>query len=507
MLPQSGIKLAVNIVTTDFGNLVAKVCECLLRRGTLTRFAIAKHTELPTDKVTKCLWVLIQHNCVQAFALAEEGGYGESQQISTQYMALFNNMICRMRFPKVLTVVSKELDKECASVLEGLLQHGRLTLSQVLDRATAFSNEGGIVRERFMKLVEARYIERCPAAEPLVSLKEEVAGKKRGARSNKIAENELTLEDRVIAAATLMEAERFSVKTDAGKDITEVNKSNELNNKKIGKKRKHKPLEVDGDIDISGCNKDPAWRVNFDEFKHLFRKKVCVESAKSRLDHEAGIVLSAFLEAAKAMGNRVSLSIEDIFEEVIKSEEGRTMTLEHIRAFLEQLGCDSVDPDDLAEIIKCAQREEVESIVLKRYGKEAYRLFRLLIENRHPVETSGISGKTLVDHKDTKKLLYKMWMENYLHMEFVRRPQQGDLFCWSVNRNLNELVLEELLHAALNLRIRAAFEMDQGREVFMLQDKQKGEAKKRFDRLKAVKKLLDSSLAKLDDAIMLFHDF
>ncbi|KAL8128971.1 hypothetical protein V2J09_018126 [Rumex salicifolius] len=492
MLPQYGIKLAVHIISTDFGNLVAKVCECLLRRGSLTKLAITKHTELPTDKVTKCLCVLIQHNCVQAFALAEEGGYGESEKISTQYMALFNNMICRLRFPKLLTVVSKELDKECASVLEGLLQHGRLTVSQVLDKATAFSNEGGILRERFMKLVKARYIERCPAAEPLVSLLTEEGAANSGARSNKIAEKEVALEDHVIAAATLMEAERFSVKTDADMDIAEENRSKDSNDMKVGNKRKHKPLEVDSSLDISGCNKDRTWRVNFDEFKCLFRKKACVESAKSRLDHEAGFVLSAFLEATKAMGNRVSSSIEDIYEEMIKSEEGRTMTLEHVRAFLVQLGCDSVDPDglytlDLAEIVKHAQREEVELIVLKRYGKEAYRLFRLLTRNQYPVETSVISGKTLVDHKDTKKILYKMWIENYLHMESVRRPQLGDLFYWSVNRNLNELVLEELFHSALNLR-----------EVSMLQDKHKGEAKKR---------LLDSSLAKLDDAIMLFLDF
>lgn len=51
------------------------------------------------------------------------------------------------------------------------------------------------------------------------------------------------------------------------------------------------------------------------------------------------------------------------------------------------------------------------------------------------------------------------------HLQSVKRPPQGEVFEWSVNQNLNELVLDELFHVALNLRVRIAYEMDQRREV------------------------------------------
>ncbi|KAL5720039.1 hypothetical protein ACHQM5_012750 [Ranunculus cassubicifolius] len=47
MVGQNGIKLALNLISTHFGNLVSKVCESLLRRGTLTLPEIARFTQLP----------------------------------------------------------------------------------------------------------------------------------------------------------------------------------------------------------------------------------------------------------------------------------------------------------------------------------------------------------------------------------------------------------------------------------------------------------------------------
>lgn len=40
------------------------------------------------------------------------GGCGEGPVVVTQYMLLFDNILHRMRFPKLLAIVSKELDKE-----------------------------------------------------------------------------------------------------------------------------------------------------------------------------------------------------------------------------------------------------------------------------------------------------------------------------------------------------------------------------------------------------------
>ena len=129
MTPEYGIKLAVHLISTDFGDhaavtlalylhmhtrlltvfLVAekqwesgtgssnfifsynfqiflqiltmnssilrlqKVCDCLLRKGTLALDDIVRTTKLSPQQVKTYLKVLIQHNCVQAFAMEHEG--------------------------------------------------------------------------------------------------------------------------------------------------------------------------------------------------------------------------------------------------------------------------------------------------------------------------------------------------------------------------------------------------------------------------------------------------
>lgn len=40
------------------------------------------------------------------------GAFGDAPKIITQYMALFDNIIHRMRFPKFIEMVSQELGKE-----------------------------------------------------------------------------------------------------------------------------------------------------------------------------------------------------------------------------------------------------------------------------------------------------------------------------------------------------------------------------------------------------------
>ncbi|KVI04710.1 RNA polymerase III subunit RPC82-related, helix-turn-helix [Cynara cardunculus var. scolymus] len=108
MVSPHGIKLAVHLISTYFGDIVSKVCECLLCKGTLSLAQVIRYTEL--------------------------GGFGEAPKIVTQYMALHDNIIHHMRFPKFLAIVSDEFGQECMELFEGLLQHGRLSFNQIMDR-------------------------------------------------------------------------------------------------------------------------------------------------------------------------------------------------------------------------------------------------------------------------------------------------------------------------------------------------------------------------------------
>ncbi|KAB2011852.1 hypothetical protein ES319_D09G047700v1 [Gossypium barbadense] len=517
MVTQYGIKYAVNLITAHFGDLVAKVCECLLRRGPLTLQAIVRSTELTSSQVKNSLLVLIQHNCVQAFILDQTGEHGDGAKQSTQYIALFDNIIQRWRFPKFLTMVSKKLDKQCVELLEGLLQHGRLTLKQMFDRAKSGQNEGDdVVQEAFVKLLNAHFIERCPASEPVLTnpTKEEEAARKRAAKSGKILEVQETLEQRVVEAAMPTEALRFLFATeteptaDGGKD-----KSNS-SSVTLGEKRKHDAIESKAE---SGATDEQVvlWRANIDEFIRHLRHKACIENVRARFDDGAVIVFGAMLEATRSAEkkvkteNSVPLSLSSIYEEVIKSEEGRNITFDRVRASLVQLSCppfvkaaNESYSVDFKKIIELAQHEEVESIVLKRYGRDAYRMFRLLSNSGHLLETDKVADATFVEKKETPIILYKLWKDDYLQLEKLQiGVKQTPFQLWKVNKStLKVHVLDEMFHAAFNLSQRVAFELEQEKELSnVLQDKRVNRLRKRL--------LLESSQMKLDDAIMLFHDF
>uniref|UniRef100_A0A2P2IQ13 DNA-directed RNA polymerase III subunit RPC3 n=1 Tax=Rhizophora mucronata TaxID=61149 RepID=A0A2P2IQ13_RHIMU len=529
MVSQNGIKYAVHIITNHFGTLVAKACECLLRKGPLTLQNLCRHADISKkEEVKNSLLVLIQHNCVQAFQ--EPGANEKEAKFNTKYLVLFDNIIHRARFSKFLTIAANEFDKMCVSLLEALLQHGRLTVNQIHEQVNSTQKEGNsigldTVQENLHKLVTAHYVERCPIPEPFVapSTEEEAPAKKRGAKSAKILVESQTREQRVMAAAVPVEAKRFAIVTDVEMPVdAEKNKDNSPS-LHVGEKRKHESLDSDVDNGIMD-EQAVLWRANFEELIRRLRHKACIENIRARMDDRAAIVLSAMLEASRSeekkvkIGNSVPLSVDSIFAEVIKNEEGRnkTPTLEHVNAVLAQLTSTPSSVRVVGEsyvidftcIITSAQSDEVESIVLKRHGRDAYKIFRSLSQAGRLLETDKISDATFVEKKATSAILYKLWQDGYLFMEKVVVGAASFLL-WKVNKQtLWERVLDEMFHAALNLNLRVAHEMDQQKEVLNIPpDRLDGPMKDRFEKLKKVRLVLESSLIKLDDAIMLFHDF
>ncbi|XP_020223066.1 DNA-directed RNA polymerase III subunit rpc3 isoform X2 [Cajanus cajan] len=513
MATQYGIKFAVHLITNHFGTLVAKVCENLFKHGPLALDQLIHYTELTKEQVKNSLLVLVQHNCAQAFVPAPEDDVGRLR-VRTEYMALFDNIIHRLRFPKFLEIVSRKLDEECVELLDGLLRDGRLTLKQMVDRASQGKENAvatNTVREILCKLLAARFVERCPAPEPVVSTSfKESTTKKRGAKSAKIFEAPETLEQRVIEAAVPGDGIRFSLTPDTGSNVDGETNSDDAQ------------MSVEENVEDQ-----ILWRANFEEFIRHLRHKVLIENVRTQHDDGTATVLNAVLEATRTgerkvkMDNSVPLSLDAIITEVMKTDTGRTMTIDRIRASLGQLGCSQrmiVDDSysiDLKKIIERARNEEVDSIVLKRYGRDAYRMFRLLSKDGEFRDTDQIAASTLVEKKEAPKLLYKLWDDNYLYMEKI--PVSGAkipntfILMWKVNKPLLwEYVLDEMYHAALNLNLRMAFEQEKDEELLNVpKDKLKepGPLQKKYKRLQNVWLLLGSSLMKLDDALMLFHDF
>ncbi|XP_060211723.1 uncharacterized protein LOC132639274 isoform X2 [Lycium barbarum] len=490
-----GIKLAVYLINSYFGDLNAKVCDCLLRRGTQPLAQVVRFTELSRENVRNCLLVLIHHNCVQAFAVQQEGAFGEAPKVFTQYMALFDNIIHKLRFPKFIEIVSEELGKECEEIFEGLLQHGRLSLSQIIDRYKQTSNQDWNHRNDSKQ-------------------------NKIGDRTDNIPAQ--TLEQRALAAAAPMESLRFLVETDTWNNSEEKTDIKTMD-VKCGTKRKQDNLESNTEL-LDTDEKKVLWRANFEEFIRRLRHKACVANVKVNVHNDAAIILAATLELSRhsetklRIDNSVPQSINAIYDEVIKREGGLGMDLERIRASLGELGCkaplmeiDETYSVDLKNIIEQARIEEVESIVLKRYGREAYRMFRLLSKNDHLLETDKISDTTFVEKKDALKILFKLWKDDYLDMKKVITPgaRQSEFVLWKINKQSLWLhVLDEMYHAALNLRLRITHEQEQEKEILQMpRERLVGELGDRYRRLRKVRITLESSLMNLDDSLMLFHDF
>ena len=221
-------------------------------------------------------------------------------------------------------------------------------------------------------------MERCPAPKPFLApqSEEETPVRKQGAKFAKLVEGPHTIKQRAIAAAAPMEKKKdFQFIMNTGTDI------DDSPNVVVGEKLKQDALELDK-VSGASCEKDILWRANFEEFVCRLRHKACIANVKTRLDDGAAIVLSAMLEATRSeetkvkIKNSVPLSMDTIFEGVMRSEAGRSMTLELIRVSFIQLGCapgvrgaaESYSVD-LKSIIELVLNDEVESIILKGYGR------------------------------------------------------------------------------------------------------------------------------------------
>ncbi|KAF8696017.1 hypothetical protein HU200_036898 [Digitaria exilis] len=507
MASQHGILLAVGIISDHFGPLVSKVCDCLLRHSALSLQEIIRRLELSPGQVKNSLLILIQHNCVQAYSARR----GSSDKTVTLYLAIFDNILHRLRFSKFLSVVRAEIP-ESEFLLDGLLRNGRLTFDQLVERTIATAPEGSAkptreeIRMNFNKLVYAHYVERCPKPEPSFDpLKDEqpTATKKRGPKT--VETLVLSLEQKVVRTAVLSDAERFS-------DIPYYvegpsNANNDPHHAIAGDKRKHEALEVDEEDSIIAEN-EVLWRANFEKFVFCLKKRFCAERKKAKMKVGTLAIWESFFEANVTNNDTktVTSPINGILERVGQKEGGSSMTLDYIKSVLNDLECISTTTDteqftfDLNKLVETCRNDEIESLVKKKHGQEAYTIFRLLLKQGCPVETDEITDRTILDKQVVHETLYKLWKDEYIDSERVPSAASGtgntQFFVWRVRNTYREHYIDDLYHAALNLRQMVNYMAE------LLLEGTKDETK-----LRNRKNILILALTRHDESLMLFHDF
>ncbi|CAO2171006.1 unnamed protein product [Urochloa humidicola] len=506
MVSQHGILLATSIISDHLGPVVSKVCACLLRHGPLSMQEIVRRVELSVSQVKNSLLVLIQHNCVQAYSTPR----GTKDKTFTVYLAIFDNVLHRLRFSKFLSIVRADIP-ESEAFLEGLLQNGRLTFKQLVERTMSKVPEGSPqptreeIRMNFNKLVYAHYVERCPKPEPFLDplIDEQPTSTRK--RAPKTVEMVLSLEQKVVHTAALSDAERFSEIPYSMEGPSNANDDD--HHAVAGTKRKHEDLEVNEEESII-AESEVLWRANFEMFIFCLKKKFCAERKKAKLKLSTLAIWEAFFEANVTNNDKktVTSPINAILERVVQKEGGSSMTVDQIISVLNDLECISAtrDPEqftfDLNKLVEACRNDEVESLVKKKHGQEAYTIFRLLLKQGCPVETDEITDRTILDKEVVHKTLYKLWKDDYIDSERIVPAASGtgntQFFVWRVKNTYLEHYIDHLYHAALNLR-----QMVNCMAELLL------EGTKDETKLRNRRNILILAQIRHDESLMLFHDF
>ncbi|GJN18078.1 hypothetical protein PR202_gb05198 [Eleusine coracana subsp. coracana] len=122
-------------------------------------------------------------------------------------------------------------------------------------------------------------------------------------------------------------------------------------------------------------------------------------------------------------------------------------------AFLEANVTNKDKKSDLNKLVETCRNDEIESLVKKKYGQEAYVIFRLLVKHGCPIETDQITDMTILDKQNVHRTLYKLWQDEYIDLERVSGGT-GNIYyyVWRIKSTLREKFIDHLYHAALNLR-------------------------------------------------------
>ncbi|KAF0916888.1 hypothetical protein E2562_014624 [Oryza meyeriana var. granulata] len=315
----------------------------------------------------------------------------------------------------------------------------------------------------------------------------------------------LSIDKKVVNIASLSDAERFSEIPYIMEDASNANDS--LHSSIAGAKRKHNALEVDAELNSAIAENEVLWRANFEKFIFCLKKKFCAERKKPKLKVGTHPIWEAFFEASltEKDNNSVTSPINGILERLGQKEGGTSMTLDHITRVLEELNCtpSSEEPDsfilDLSRIVEASRSDEIESLVKKKYGQEAFTIFRLLVREGCPVETDKIIDMTILDKQIVHGTMYKLWKDDYIDTERILSGTgtgNSQFFVWRVKNTFREQFIDNLYHAALNLRQMV------NHIVELLLEGSKDDTK-----LRNRKNILIVALTRHDDSLMLFNDF
>mmetsp|Transcript_12069 Transcript_12069/g.18234 ORF Transcript_12069/g.18234 Transcript_12069/m.18234 type:complete len:622 (+) Transcript_12069:48-1913(+) len=183
--------LCVKIIEEQFGSEVSSVAQYLIHHERNTLADITQHfaqngNKLGLNEIRNALLVLLQHNCLElsrpASTLKDETMRDEDDfSKGLEYRINVGMVTNRIRFPQLLSVISRNYGDVGVMIMTEIIHHGRIAaediISAVVEKsevlAIGLQDSGTLSRDEVQgvleELIERRLVVTAPALEVLVS--------------------------------------------------------------------------------------------------------------------------------------------------------------------------------------------------------------------------------------------------------------------------------------------------------------------------------------------------
>lgn len=153
MAEKEAVRLAEQIVQTDFGHVVASVASILLHRGRMTLTEIAHFTKLPRKSVAGIIITLCQHNLAWHCESESAGG-----RISEFFEMNLKECLMRLRWGRILETTQERFGTDGRLIVQAIFEGGKLRLPNILEQLKWETIENPSKREaRRQQLIELVY--------------------------------------------------------------------------------------------------------------------------------------------------------------------------------------------------------------------------------------------------------------------------------------------------------------------------------------------------------------
>ncbi|KZT44098.1 hypothetical protein SISSUDRAFT_1085644 [Sistotremastrum suecicum HHB10207 ss-3] len=427
-------RLCTQIINSHFGPLTAKVVSVLLTRGRLSALNVARFSELKISTVRAALLILIQHNLVWHSETEEEG---EILEINV------DECLARLRFGRFVWLTGQIYGQEASQIISIILDHGKLKINDVLDLLSVYDSKlMQTYKSMFQTLFTAGYV-RASTALSHLSPRDKLIAYEEEARA---------LLKGLPTAKQLREVRETAVARVNADEVQLLNIGLKPKTKEPKSSRSSKRKEPDDEIDET-----VYFRVNYTKFHIHIRNQLLEDAARERYNTGAASALRAVLQASETQQirltdvrsdgvptSKISMFLRD--DDNLSKGLVLSKSASNSAALKEYLGilASADNPAagassapfisiggggtgkvyvEFALACKRLRIRVLESVVRERYGEEAVRILRILIDTGK-MDEKHLAKVAMLPHKVVHPLLSAMSQDSLISLQEV--PKGND---------------------------------------------------------------------------------